>query len=267
LAVFRGTSLNSLTKIAANTIGQDLIPGLAFSAEVNQTYYIALDSEPLDAALFRLKLTPVPVRLNDDFENRLHLSGTWTQVDFSNTGATLQPGEPNPSGPFANSTLWWNWTAPASGLTTIDTYGSWFDTRLAVYAGTSLNALNLVTIDDDESGDPYHPLSSSRVTFNAQAGIEYQIQVGGVAGASGIGQLTLFGQPVPLASIESIDIPERRLHILGTPGQTTWIQFSDDLVHWGWSEPIQLRQATEVWLDQSTPLYPWRFYKVVSNLP
>lgn len=59
---------------------------------------------------------------------------------------------------------------------TIDTIGSDFNTYLAVYTGTAVNGLSLVVRNDNAPG----LANVSLVTFTAQAGTEYQIQVGGV---------------------------------------------------------------------------------------
>ena len=58
--------------------------------------------------------------------------------------------------------------------------GSTFDTVLAVYTGTSLTNLTVVTSDDDSGG-----YFTSKVLFNAAAGSNYLIAVDGLAGATG----------------------------------------------------------------------------------
>jgi hypothetical protein len=66
-----------------------------------------------------LKFTPVPI--NDDFANRIKLSGSRVFITTSNAGATKELGEPdhleNPGG----SSVWFTWTAPASGRVTLST--------------------------------------------------------------------------------------------------------------------------------------------------
>jgi len=63
--------------------------------------------------------TPAPV--NDDFERRLRLSGNRVHLTASNLGATKQPGEPDHAGNPGGSSVWYSWTAPASGRVTVTT--------------------------------------------------------------------------------------------------------------------------------------------------
>lgn len=98
----------------------------------------------------------------------------------SNGGATRQPGEPNHAFQTGGKSVWFAWRAPGGGTATFTTAGSSFDTLLAVYTGTSVNSLTLVASDDDQGG-----FSTSRVTFRAEQGVEYQIAIDGFGGAEG----------------------------------------------------------------------------------
>ena len=64
------------------------------------------------------------------------------------------------------ASLWWSWTAPASGMVTIDTL-------LAVYTEGSVDALTVVASNDDATG------LQSEVSFTAQQGVVYHIAVDG----------------------------------------------------------------------------------------
>ena len=99
----------------------------------------------------------------------LRTSGTTTG---SNVAATKEPNEPNHHGDLSHS-VWWSWTAPASGTRSFRTAGSAFDTVLAVYTGTAVNALTLVGEHDGcRRGNDI-------VTFAAVAGTTYRIVVDG----------------------------------------------------------------------------------------
>ncbi|MGC8830247.1 MAG: lamin tail domain-containing protein [Verrucomicrobiia bacterium] len=112
---------------------------------------------------------------NDNFENRIMLGGYNITTTGSNAGATKETGEPDRvGGARYGATVWWGWVAPASGLVTIDTVGSSFNTVLGVYTGT-LGSLTVVAENNDIGGGT----NQSRVTFNAVAGTEYKILVGG----------------------------------------------------------------------------------------
>ena len=130
---------------------------------------------------------------NDDFVNRFTL-GTPAHVTGANAGAGTESGEPTSS--FINSvftqwgrTLWWKWTAPVTTIVTIDTIGSDFNTYLAVYTGSAVNGMTVIAQNNNASGLP----NVSLVTFTAQAGTEYQIQVGGVrsGGVTATGNINL----------------------------------------------------------------------------
>jgi len=65
---------------------------------------------------------------------------------------------------------------------TLSTVGSDFDTILAVYTGTALNALTVVAENDDL--EPNVTLQS-RVTFTATQNVTYQIAVDGYQDTNG----------------------------------------------------------------------------------
>jgi Ca2+-binding RTX toxin-like protein len=117
---------------------------------------------------------------NDDFAVAQALTGASGTVAGSNANADKQPDEPDHDGfAAANSSVWYQWTAPATGSMTIDTFGSTFDTVLAVYTGTAVDDLAPVASNDDTDS------LQSRVTFAATAGTTYRIAVAGFNGHSG----------------------------------------------------------------------------------
>ena len=137
---------------------------------------------------------------NDDFANAQIINGTTGSVAGTNTGATLDLlCEPNylNTDDFASldNSVWYSWTPSVSGVVSFDTFGSSFDTVLAVYTTPSDLCdpeLTLVAGNDD-----YISLivPQSRVTFNAVAGTTYYISVNGnqnpVSGSSDAGSLNL----------------------------------------------------------------------------
>jgi hypothetical protein len=80
----------------------------------------------------------------------------------------------------------------------MDTLGSSFDTLLAVYTGTSVSALTAVASNDDS---PAGGTVTSKVSFAATAGRQYQIAVDGYQGASG--SIT-FHLNLPVAAAASV---------------------------------------------------------------
>ena len=74
---------------------------------------------------------------NDSFDSAIPLEGSKNVTIGNNNLATIQVGEPQ----FAlgmNGTLWYSWRPSRSGDATLSTYGSSFDTTLAVFGGAVL---------------------------------------------------------------------------------------------------------------------------------
>jgi hypothetical protein len=125
--------------------------------------------------------TPQPPA-NDNFANGLVVTGSSTSAGGTNVLATKETGEPDHEGNTGGKSVWWNWTAPASGEVVINTNGSNFDTLLGVYTGSSVSTLTPVT----PSGGARRPqVPQSSLTFTASAGVFYRIAVVGRDGAAG----------------------------------------------------------------------------------
>ncbi len=123
---------------------------------------------------------------NDAFSAAQTLSGRQLFVSGSNDQATKEPGEPNHAGEAGGASIWYEWTAPAAGRTTVSTCATpMLDTVLAVYTGAAVDALTQVAANDNACG------SQSRVTFQAAVGATYRIAVDGVGGDSGDVELDL----------------------------------------------------------------------------
>jgi uncharacterized repeat protein (TIGR01451 family) len=131
---------------------------------------------------------------NDDFAAGAPLTGSTGSVTGTNAGATRQTGEPVH---FAAGTtsIWYRWTPAASGLATIDTVGSAFDTLLAAYTGSTLTGLTRVAADGDSAGN-----LRSRIRFPATAGVTYHLALDGAGGASGATTLRFALDAAPVAS-------------------------------------------------------------------
>jgi hypothetical protein len=123
---------------------------------------------------------------NDQFANRVELSGVSLTAIGSNEEATSEMGEPLHAGTTGGKSVWWSWTAPATSPVTVNTSGSLFFTLLGVYTGSSVQRLSLV-------GNAVGP--NSAISFLAVAGTTYQIAVDGYYGASGSVTLTIAPTP------------------------------------------------------------------------
>lgn len=122
--------------------------------------------------------------VNDNFAAALPLSGAPVSTTGHNGGATLESGEPVTAD--LNASVWWTWTAPASGTVSVTTAGSDFDTVLSVHTGATVNNLTLVTEDDDGG-----PGNTSGAGFSAVAGTVYRVRAGGYGANRGTIRLSL----------------------------------------------------------------------------
>ena len=126
---------------------------------------------------------------NDDFAHAIVLSGEdATRTDDTSVDAGLEPGEPTQvAGAAAGASIWYRWTAPATGRVSVDTGFSDFDTLLAVYTGSAVGSLSEVASNDDAGAD----YLTGTVAFDATAGTTYQIRVDGLQGDTGTVDLHL----------------------------------------------------------------------------
>lgn len=133
----------------------------------------------IDAAYAQLAGGSSSGPANNDFADRITLSGASTSATGSNTGADKEAGEPNHA-QSGGASVWWSWTATSSSRVTITTFGSNYDTLLGVYTGSSVNGLSTVRTNDDAGNT-----LQSRVRFFPTAGVTYHIAVDGYNGATG----------------------------------------------------------------------------------
>lgn len=129
----------------------------------------------------RLNLLEAARPANDAFINRELLNGNTGSASGTSLLATRESGEPMHAGNSGGGTVWWKWTAPAAGQVSLNTHGSGFDTLLAAYTGTGVNALSPVAVNDNDGTTG----NTSSLLFQAQTGTEYKIAVDGFNAAAG----------------------------------------------------------------------------------
>ena len=106
-------------------------------------------------------------------------SGTSGRVTGNNVNGTRETGEPShsPDRNAGGASIWYRWTAPGTGRATFNTTGSSFDTILAIYSGTAVNALTpLVSGKNDDASST---VVTSSITVDVVAGTTYSIAVDG----------------------------------------------------------------------------------------
>ncbi len=168
---YTGTALSGLTAVSMSDG--------TFSAQAGTVYRIAVNADTYyyyPRATFSLSLSHVAGPANDDFRAAEELVGSSASTRGSTEGSTLEPGE---SLDGSQQSVWYTWTAPASGSTTIDTAsetGAYFVS--SVSTGTGIGQRTVLRSD-------HHGISGggSRLTFQATAGTTYRIAIGNCGGA------------------------------------------------------------------------------------
>ena len=192
LAVYTGTPGNgstspSLTQVAFNDDdGATTTSRIDFTAQAGLTYFIAVAGKNAGSGLTLLNLGSVPA--NDAFATPVTLTGLSDGLTATNANCTREPSEPRILNNTGGTSLWYRWTAPRSGRFHFAAVSNDFDPLLAVYTGSALNALTLVS-SSDNSG-PANSQTSSLCTIDAVADTTYAITVDSKS-ASTLGQFTL----------------------------------------------------------------------------
>jgi len=238
VAVFTGPRTNptfdQLTLVTDINAADQYLPSMyeqgvtSFEAEIGQTYYFMLAVQKqfrgrrLGAYQTGLHFGRGPS--NDNFADAIEIIGHEATVYGNNLGATFEPNEPearagwyrkNPDNseevaPWAyDRSIWWKWTAPGSGATTIDTFGTKFTNAIGVYTGEfgALTAVDTSRPILDPRGEATYQerllAAAEVVSFNAVAGETYYIKVIGYSWdrrPQGRFTVTIRGQPgVPRA--------------------------------------------------------------------
>ena len=197
LAIYTGTSVTGLTLIGSNDdAGSRRTSRVIFNAMAGTEYKIVVDGYNGAAGDFLLAWVRGPA--NDNFADALLLTGSSGNVIATNLFATKEPGEPNHAGNAGGASLWFRWVAPGGGSVVFDTKGSDFDTLLGFYSGASVNALTLLSSNDD-GGAGFG--ATSALTNNVVNGATYTIAVDGYNAADGTVVLNWFLPGSPQLSI------------------------------------------------------------------
>ena len=160
--LYTGTALTNLQSIEMRPWylwGFHLFPVIA-----GQTYAIRVLGENTTAVGYILSASYATPPVNDDFDQRLTVTGTFFTASGSNITATAEAGEPSHGSNPASQSIWWTWTAPATGEALVSQAYSQFN-PIAIYSGTALT--NLVRI----------AASNGIVRFNAVSNSTYHIAI------------------------------------------------------------------------------------------
>jgi hypothetical protein len=118
---------------------------------------------------------------NDQFANAQVVEGRVITVLGGNSCAMRENGEPRHNNFAAAASVWYRWLPNYTGDAIITTFGSTFDTVLAVYRGSTLNNLASVAANDDT----VTTVRWSTVSFRVTNGVPQYVAVDGFGGAAG----------------------------------------------------------------------------------
>ena len=134
-------------------------------------------------AVLSLTFTPTPDLQpppNDAFTNATPITGETLRRSGTLVGSTREPDE---SLPLNQGSVWWRWTAPESGLISVETTGSDFDTALAADRGNRFGQWGVAEIQGDQAPAginlPSHPKEDED---GQQAGQKETVLAHGVSG-------------------------------------------------------------------------------------
>ena len=127
---------------------------------------------------------------NDNFQFAQFLPGDNRVVSGTNIGATDEIFEQQHGLQTPRASIWYRWTAPASGKAIFRTFGTSFDTTMSAYTGATLQTLHSVAESDDTILADGTRVPQSQVVFDAVKGTEYRVAIDGFLGATGTIKLT-----------------------------------------------------------------------------
>lgn len=198
VVAFRGSTKATLQRIADNfALRPTNESTLRFYVKKGKEYRFSLDSRKAQNQILAEILTFTSA--NDMFDEATAIASSPFREEVTICGATAEPFEqlhPH-AGVGKGRSVWTRWTADRSGPFTITTASSNFDTVLAVYTGKK-NSLTEIASNDDTNFLDY----TSKVTFNAVAGITYHIAIDSYRDEQS-GSITLSGFPVGGLAIHS----------------------------------------------------------------
>lgn len=198
VGIFTGTELASLTRVASGNSAEGpkchgIEREFTFMASSGTKYAIAVDgnaftpnpeSTPDAEGNIILGIEPTPPPSNDNFAAAADLTAAgqiyefepgedrfyYTRLDGYNWNASKEPGEPDHEGNPGGASVWYEWTAPATGLVHLSAC-CFANPLLGVYTGNSVDALTPVPLSTE-----FWPEKQAQVV----AGQTYMIAIDGV---------------------------------------------------------------------------------------
>jgi hypothetical protein len=167
LAAYSGNSLASLTRLNLDGTDFPYAPRITFTTSGAGPVALQAGGWLNQTGRLVLRVAPATAPLNDAFASPALIAPAFSiSATGNNDAATAEAGEPGIAG-AARASVWFSWTAPASGEYQVDAQGSRFNALLAVYTGVSLGSLTKIAGTD----------LPGVFRFTATAGTNYRIAV------------------------------------------------------------------------------------------
>lgn len=199
VAAYSGATLDGLEPLAfGRATARSECAWMTFRGTPGVAYRIAVDGHRGSGEVARGTFT-LEVRrsgnvpsapTNDAFERPTVLgSAAYARLFARTDGASREPGEPAHQGEPFGASVWFRWVAPTSGVVELHPCRASFPPAIAVYTGTALDALSLVSVPGNDgaqalAGDCQLG-GAPGVNFPAVAGVTYSIAIDGVGGEWG----------------------------------------------------------------------------------
>jgi hypothetical protein len=257
ITVYTGDALTNRTYVNSSYYSSSV----DFDATAGTTYLFSLESVSVHFVnIFYMELRTVPPPVNDNFADRIILSGSSVSISGSNTAATAEANEPRHGEYFASSSVWYSWTAPQTGRASFAIDGDFYPIP-AVYTGDELATLVRVS-----------PSDNSGVRFNipVQAGVTYQIAVDDIYSYFGYDTFTLdihyalpppnddFANRLSLTNGRASGTIEAASREPNEPGYDTDVVLSS--VWWTWTPSTNGFYRVQLLADQYFEYFDLRVY-------
>jgi len=243
LTIYTGSALSNLKTVTTTDN--------AFSTEAGVKYYISVRKSGAGNMVLSWRIKNPPA--NDNFSDAIEVTGASGQTTGTNVDATSEESEPG-----HYKSVWWKWTAPASGYYTFDTDGSDFQTMLDVYTGSKIQDLKKVATN-----------YGGREIFYAQSGTRYSITVSGWQ----TGNITLNWRPAhPPANDNFADatvLTGSQGKVTGTNTDATCEAAESDCyrsVWWTWTAPATMTYVFDLSESDFTAILTVYTGSALSNL-
>ena len=210
LAVYSGNDcdLSSNDMIACN---DDYSPSrqsqITFPVAAGNKYLVEVGGygNNTGEGVLNISCEPSAQPTKDDCENAQAV-GEVKDLAFDTSDATFD----GPGLCMTSPNIWYIYTSSCTGDATVSLAGSSFDTMLAVYEGgdCDLSSNDMIACNDD-----FSPGYTSQITFEATAGDEYLIEVGGYGSNKGQGILNISCEPGAVTNAPDLgDAPDSTNH-------------------------------------------------------